>query len=125
MFPSTLRPWAAALSNSTTLSFMISEWENLLQGFMLDHHQHTVPLAGVHPGKRLPKEKLLCPSALPALPWAQHISSSHRKLHCTRNSIHIHFFTSFILRGAAVFIKDAVLFSDESVDHCTMSTVRC
>lgn len=49
----------------------------------------------------------------------------HRKLHCTRNSIHIHFFTSFILRGAAVLIKDAVLFSDESVDHCTMSTVRC
>ncbi|XP_030364666.1 vasoactive intestinal polypeptide receptor 1-like [Strigops habroptila] len=64
-------------------------------------------------------------TSLAALFLAIGIFSSFRKLHCTRNSIHIHFFTSFILRGAAVFIKDAVLFSDESVDHCTMSTVNC
>ncbi|NXT05692.1 VIPR1 protein, partial [Prunella fulvescens] len=56
---------------------------------------------------------------------AQPISPSCRKLHCTRNSIHIHFFSSFILRGTAVFIKDRVLFSDEAIDHCTMSTVTC
>ncbi|XP_050571437.1 vasoactive intestinal polypeptide receptor 1-like isoform X1 [Cygnus atratus] len=64
-------------------------------------------------------------TSLAALFLAIGIFSCFRKLHCTRNSIHIHFFTSFILRGAAVFIKDAVLFSDESVDHCTMSTVNC
>ncbi|XP_053944726.1 vasoactive intestinal polypeptide receptor 1 isoform X3 [Cuculus canorus] len=64
-------------------------------------------------------------TSLAALFLAIGIFSCFRKLHCTRNSIHIHFFCSFILRGAAVFIKDAVLFSDESVDHCMMSTANC
>ncbi|KAK4808375.1 hypothetical protein QYF61_002612 [Mycteria americana] len=64
-------------------------------------------------------------TSLAALFLAIGIFSCFRKLHCTRNSIHIHFFTSFILRGAAVIIKDTVLFSDESIDHCTMSTVNC
>ncbi|XP_064492780.1 vasoactive intestinal polypeptide receptor 1-like isoform X3 [Pseudopipra pipra] len=64
-------------------------------------------------------------TSLAALFLAIGIFSCFRKLHCTRNSIHIHFFTSFVLRGTAVFIKDRVLFSDESIDHCTMSTVNC
>ncbi|NWI00436.1 VIPR1 protein, partial [Tichodroma muraria] len=64
-------------------------------------------------------------TSLAALLLAIGIFSCFRKLHCTRNSIHIHFFTSFILRGTAVFIKDRILFSDESINHCTMSTVTC
>ncbi|XP_061593321.1 pituitary adenylate cyclase-activating polypeptide type I receptor-like [Cololabis saira] len=48
-----------------------------------------------------------------------------RKFHCTRNYIHMNLFFSFILRASAVFIKDGVLFSDENLDHCFMSTTSC
>uniref|UniRef100_A0AAR2J5U8 Growth hormone releasing hormone receptor a n=1 Tax=Pygocentrus nattereri TaxID=42514 RepID=A0AAR2J5U8_PYGNA len=48
-----------------------------------------------------------------------------RKFHCTRNYIHINLFSSFILRASAVFIKDGILFTDESLDHCLVSTASC
>lgn len=64
-------------------------------------------------------------ASLLALVSAISIFSLFRKLHCPRNYIHMNLFVSFIIRGAAVFIKDAILFADEDIDHCTMSTVSC
>ncbi|KAM4031802.1 vasoactive intestinal polypeptide receptor-like isoform 2-T2 [Anomaloglossus baeobatrachus] len=61
-------------------------------------------------------------ASLLALVSAISIFSLFRKLHCPRNYIHMNLFISFIIRGAAVFIKDAILFADEDIDHCTMST---
>ncbi|KPP72755.1 pituitary adenylate cyclase-activating polypeptide type I receptor-like [Scleropages formosus] len=48
-----------------------------------------------------------------------------RKFRCTRNYIHMNLFASFILRASSVFIKDVVLFEDETLDHCFMSTTAC
>uniref|UniRef100_A0A8C6WX46 Growth hormone releasing hormone receptor a n=1 Tax=Neogobius melanostomus TaxID=47308 RepID=A0A8C6WX46_9GOBI len=53
------------------------------------------------------------------------VFSAFRKFRCTRNYIHINLFSSFVLRASAVFIKDTVLFADETLDHCSISTVAC
>ncbi|XP_008591415.1 PREDICTED: vasoactive intestinal polypeptide receptor 2 [Galeopterus variegatus] len=41
-----------------------------------------------------------------------------RKLHCTRNHIHLNLFLSFILRAISVLVKDDVLYSSSGTLHC-------
>ena len=51
------------------------------------------------------------------------VAAVGRKLHCTRNFIHMNLFVSFILRAISVFIKDGVLYAKEDSDHCFIHTV--
>ncbi|XP_028933898.1 growth hormone-releasing hormone receptor [Ornithorhynchus anatinus] len=53
------------------------------------------------------------------------VLAAFRRLRCPRNFIHIQLFLTFILKAAAIFCKDAVLFQQEDVDHCNFSTVGC
>ncbi|XP_068446319.1 secretin receptor [Clinocottus analis] len=48
-----------------------------------------------------------------------------RKLHCTRNHIHIQVFISYILRAIFIFVRDFLLFTDEELYHCDYYPVAC
>ncbi|XP_077471691.1 vasoactive intestinal polypeptide receptor-like isoform X2 [Stigmatopora argus] len=62
--------------------------------------------------------------SLVSLTMAISILCLFRKLHCTRNYIHIHLFVSFILKAIAVFIKDVILYDVGETESCH-SSVRC
>ncbi|XP_048019860.1 adenylate cyclase activating polypeptide 1a (pituitary) receptor type I isoform X2 [Megalobrama amblycephala] len=64
-------------------------------------------------------------TSLVSLTTAMVILCRFRKLHCTRNFIHMNLFVSFILRAISVFIKDGVLYAEEDSDHCFVHTVGC
>ncbi|XP_067855515.1 pituitary adenylate cyclase-activating polypeptide type I receptor-like [Heptranchias perlo] len=64
-------------------------------------------------------------TSLVSLATAMIILCRFRKLHCTRNYIHMNLFVSFILRAISVFIKDAILYSEDEVNHCSITTVQC
>ncbi|XP_042328126.1 pituitary adenylate cyclase-activating polypeptide type I receptor isoform X5 [Sceloporus undulatus] len=64
-------------------------------------------------------------TSLVSLTTAMVILCRFRKLHCTRNFIHMNLFVSFILRAISVFIKDGVLYAEQDSNHCFVSTVEC
>ncbi|XP_075444082.1 pituitary adenylate cyclase-activating polypeptide type I receptor isoform X2 [Ascaphus truei] len=64
-------------------------------------------------------------TSLVALTTAMVILCRFRKLHCTRNFIHMNLFVSFILRAISVFIKDEMLYAEQDSNHCHVSTVEC
>ncbi|XP_054622530.1 pituitary adenylate cyclase-activating polypeptide type I receptor-like isoform X4 [Dunckerocampus dactyliophorus] len=64
-------------------------------------------------------------TSLVSLTTAMVILCRFRKLHCTRNFIHMNLFVSFMLRAISVFIKDGVLYAQEDSDHCFVHTVAC
>ncbi|XP_029461173.1 secretin receptor isoform X2 [Rhinatrema bivittatum] len=63
--------------------------------------------------------------SLGALTAALVILATFRRLHCTRNYIHMHLFASFMLRAVLVFVRDGVLFSAEDIHHCSSYPAGC
>lgn len=59
---------------------------------------------------------------IPCSSWPSHPGPC-RKLHCTRNFIHMNLFVSFMLRAISVFIKDWILYAEQDSSHCFVSTV--
>ncbi|XP_065740162.1 pituitary adenylate cyclase-activating polypeptide type I receptor isoform X5 [Phocoena phocoena] len=64
-------------------------------------------------------------TSLVTLTTAMVVLCRFRKLHCTRNFIHMNLFASFMLRAISVFIKDWILYAEQDGNHCFISTVEC
>ncbi|CAL8368637.1 unnamed protein product [Boreogadus saida] len=46
-----------------------------------------------------------------------------RKLHCTRNYIHMNLFVSFVLKATSVFVKDVILYPADQPEECPSSSL--
>ncbi|KAM6978657.1 secretin receptor [Tautogolabrus adspersus] len=63
--------------------------------------------------------------SLASLSIAVTILCLFRRLHCTRNFVHIQLFLSFMLRASLIFIRDSVLFSTDDHFHCGVYPLGC